>query len=106
MTDLQVILQVNLENRDTVKTGVMEKGVYLVPQVSRAFLDLPVQPDHPVTAIPRPVILAQAPSTSLWKTLAWRDRAETKNLSVGASGHSERLLYSSVETTKHYRPRR
>lgn len=62
--------QVNLEKRDTVRTGVMEKGVYPVPLVSRAFLDLPVQPDPPVTAILRPVILAQAPHTSLSKTLA------------------------------------
>lgn len=48
--------QVNLENQDTVKMGVMENGVHLVPRVSRAFLDLLVQPDHPVTAILRPVI--------------------------------------------------
>ncbi len=76
------VLQVNLENQDTVKMDVMENGVHLVPRVSRAFLDLLVQPDHPVTAILRPVIWAQVLPTSPSKTLAWRDQAETKNLTV------------------------
>ncbi len=76
------VLQVNLEIQDTVKMGVMENVVHLVPRVSLAFLDLLVQPDHLVTAILRPVIWVQVLPTSPSKTQAWRDQAETKNLTV------------------------